>query len=237
LAQASIGSSVLGFKGWHHKVAPRPSGSMAVKRVMMAAAFVVPVAAVDAVADANTSTLVNRSSSLRGSSALGSSSSASAACTASWAYNCNSNPTCCESGFTCFQKTSTWAACLKTCTPGIVQPGDDGKQIPWTCSVLGGGGPAPGTTPAPSWTTPPPTTPAPGQGCADAHQQCGRWAARGECSTNPDYMHQSCRLSCGLCQPCADENDRCAEWAARNQCAENPGYMNAKCKQSCGKCS
>merc|ERR1712039_331815 len=71
---------------------------------------------------------------------ISASSTAGWGCTASWAHNCNSNPTCCEAGFTCFEKTRTWAACLKTCTPGIVQPGDNGKQYPWTCRILGGRG-------------------------------------------------------------------------------------------------
>ena len=31
---------------------------------------------------------------------------------------------------------------------------------------------------------------------ADEHQDCGGWAARGECDANPGYMRVSCRLSC-----------------------------------------
>lgn len=212
-------------------------------------------------AGANLSVLANRSMSLRGSSmegSLGVTSSVASACTASWAYNCNSNPTCCDAGFICFEKTPNWAACLQTCTPGVVQPNDDGKPIPWTCEILGGAA------------FPNPITPAPseGEGCSDVNDQCSYWAADGQCSINPEYMHQSCKSSCGLCQPgvtttstpqpssttqpslttqpspttqpssqCGDQNDQCAAWAANGECAHNPGYMNIKCAKSCGKCS
>eukprot|EP00443_Scrippsiella_acuminata_P053911 CAMPEP_0115427054 /NCGR_PEP_ID=MMETSP0271-20121206/29238_1 /TAXON_ID=71861 /ORGANISM="Scrippsiella trochoidea, Strain CCMP3099" /LENGTH=105 /DNA_ID=CAMNT_0002852053 /DNA_START=68 /DNA_END=382 /DNA_ORIENTATION=- len=105
---------------------------MAVVWAMIPLAMMLSTVVVEAAVDANAP--VNMSVSLRGSSAVESLSSMAAGCTASWAHNCNSNPTCCEAGFTCYQKTPNWAACLQTCTPGVVQPGDDGKQIPWTCT-------------------------------------------------------------------------------------------------------
>eukprot|EP00931_Biecheleriopsis_adriatica_P114207 TRINITY_DN896_c0_g1_i3.p1 TRINITY_DN896_c0_g1~~TRINITY_DN896_c0_g1_i3.p1 ORF type:complete len:291 (+),score=53.48 TRINITY_DN896_c0_g1_i3:64-873(+) len=58
------------------------------------------------------------------------------ACTASWSENCMGTKRCCDEGFTCYEKTPNWAACLQSCTPGEVQPGDDGKQLPWTCKKL-----------------------------------------------------------------------------------------------------
>ena len=33
-------------------------------------------------------------------------------------------------------------------------------------------------------------------GLVDEHDECGAWAARGECDANPGYMRVSCRLSC-----------------------------------------
>ncbi|GBF89340.1 prolyl 4-hydroxylase-like protein [Raphidocelis subcapitata] len=37
--------------------------------------------------------------------------------------------------------------------------------------------------------------------CVDANESCPGWAKRGECASNPAYMRQSCRLSCGECKP------------------------------------
>jgi hypothetical protein len=36
-------------------------------------------------------------------------------------------------------------------------------------------------------------------GCADEHRNCPGWAGVGECTRNSKYMHNACRLSCGLC--------------------------------------
>ena len=38
-------------------------------------------------------------------------------------------------------------------------------------------------------------------GCSDLSDNCGNWAATGECEANAAYMHDQCRLSCGLCGP------------------------------------
>lgn len=35
--------------------------------------------------------------------------------------------------------------------------------------------------------------------CVDKHEQCSFWASKGECSSNPAYMHSSCAKSCGTC--------------------------------------
>lgn len=36
--------------------------------------------------------------------------------------------------------------------------------------------------------------------CKDDHEMCKEWADTKECERNPSYMHESCRLSCGLCE-------------------------------------
>mmetsp|Transcript_29846 Transcript_29846/g.47689 ORF Transcript_29846/g.47689 Transcript_29846/m.47689 type:complete len:573 (+) Transcript_29846:22-1740(+) len=35
--------------------------------------------------------------------------------------------------------------------------------------------------------------------CIDNDGHCPAWAAKGECTKNPSYMHANCQLSCGLC--------------------------------------
>ena len=35
--------------------------------------------------------------------------------------------------------------------------------------------------------------------CENSHASCVDWAKAGECENNRDYMHQACRLACGLC--------------------------------------
>merc|ERR1712087_769592 len=94
----------------------------------------------------------------------------------------------------------------------------------------------------------PQPTPSPGP-CSDENQNCGNWAASGQCETNPAYMLVNCRLSCGVCSPptqapapptqapCTDENQNCGSWAASGQCEANPAYMLVNCRSSCGVCS
>ena len=38
-------------------------------------------------------------------------------------------------------------------------------------------------------------------GAVDMHEECGPWARSGECATNPGYMLQSCKASCGVQAP------------------------------------
>merc|ERR1711920_1008781 len=52
------------------------------------------------------------------------------------------------------------------------------------------GAPTPAPMPAP---TPQPAL------CSDENQSCEGWAALGECETNPGYMLENCRKSCGVC--------------------------------------
>merc|ERR1719401_2445553 len=105
--------------------------------VVMTAASVllIPVAAAEAAAAANASNFAEPLVSLRGASGVGSATSQS--CTASYSHDCRSQPTCCEAGFTCYEKDEWWAACRdQTCTPGAPMVHDDSR--PWTCRVLGG---------------------------------------------------------------------------------------------------
>eukprot|EP00932_Pfiesteria_piscicida_P009987 SRR837773.20831.p1 GENE.SRR837773.20831~~SRR837773.20831.p1 ORF type:complete len:412 (+),score=41.54 SRR837773.20831:35-1237(+) len=51
-------------------------------------------------------------------------------CSGSWSHNCKDTMVCCEPGFTCYEKTHSWAACLRTCRPNEEQPNDSGS---WTC--------------------------------------------------------------------------------------------------------
>lgn len=37
--------------------------------------------------------------------------------------------------------------------------------------------------------------------CANMHEGCADWAARGECMANPDFMRPNCGGSCGSCAP------------------------------------
>lgn len=35
--------------------------------------------------------------------------------------------------------------------------------------------------------------------CLDAHETCEQWASEGECKNNPDFMRESCKNACQLC--------------------------------------
>merc|ERR1712190_591003 len=96
---------------------------------------------------------------------------------------------------------------------------------------------------------PPTQAPAPPTPCTDENQNCGNWAASGQCEAIPAYMLVNCALSCGVCSPptqapappppppCTDENQNCGNWAASGQCQANPAYMLVNCRSSCGVCS
>ena len=80
----------------------------------------------------------------------------------------------------------------------------------------------------------------------DLADHCPLWAQRGECATNPVYMHEHCRRSCGCpaqgppppSGECADrdKSGACATWAAAGECDANPAYMKVKCASTCGTC-
>jgi hypothetical protein len=44
--------------------------------------------------------------------------------------------------------------------------------------------------------------------CMDNDAACVAWQRAGECERNPDFMHLTCRMSCGICltliEVCAD---------------------------------
>ena len=43
--------------------------------------------------------------------------------------------------------------------------------------------------------------PANAEPCRDDSPECPNWAQNYECDTNPGYMLEACRLSCGVCAP------------------------------------
>ena len=47
--------------------------------------------------------------------------------------------------------------------------------------------------------------------CHDGSADCSNWARAGECAKNPGFMHSTCKLSCGLCQP-AGTGDAPGPW-------------------------
>ena len=55
--------------------------------------------------------------------------------------------------------------------------------------------------------------------CTDDSSDCGGWAAGGECSKNPAFMHATCRKACGHCELQADDARHALEvvtYAVRN---------------------
>lgn len=184
---------------------------MALKRALAVAALAglatagEPAADVDAhanqtvVAPSPNTASADLQASLRGASGQSFTSfvAAGAGCTAKYTDNCKGNPTCCDAGFTCYEKDQYWAACRdQACIPNAAQPGDS-NSLPWTCTVLGGGSGAGG----PSGSVPSPSpSPAQSPSCTNQNEMCAAWAERGECSKNPDYMNIMCQQSCGVCQ-------------------------------------
>lgn len=87
---------------------------------------------------------------------------------------------------------------------------------------------------------------APAVSCEDTKPDCAGWAKSGECQSNPGFMLQGCKKSCGGCggdgpkqdpAECADNNAaECPRWAQDGQCKVNPAYMLQECKESCGAC-
>jgi len=73
--------------------------------------------------------------------------------------------------------------------------------------------------------------------CEDNNQYCSSWAAAGECSRNPGYMHVHCQRSCSICgSGCMDSNQYCNAWARGGYCQTNAGWMLLNCKKSCRAC-
>jgi len=85
------------------------------------------------------------------------------------------------------------------------------------------------------------------ESCRDLNTQCSEWQRSGQCSANPGFMLQNCRLSCGECNEnaaidtsvhCANSSpdSDCEYWSTTGECSKNPGFMNTACKRSCGLC-
>ena len=68
------------------------------------------------------------------------------------------------------------------CFCGLLEPGYFCQGSPSTCVLCAEVPPAP--------------PPAGMRACADTSPECGAWAQRGECRTNPRYMNAACALSC-----------------------------------------
>ena len=78
--------------------------------------------------------------------------------------------------------------------------------------------------------------------CIDKHESksdCIEWAWFGECDKNPEFMHEQCKQSCGLCTPtpeeegeCQDHHSRCTDWAEKgNLQVNNLWYVYIICTQ------
>ncbi len=84
-----------------------------------------------------------------------------------------------------------------------------------------------------------------GAECTDNRNECADWARTGECESNPAFMVNECRRSCGFCplratkggrSLCKDASSYCGEWAAVGECDSNPGYMKLNCPVTCHLC-
>ena len=78
-------------------------------------------------------------------------------------------------------------------------------------------------------------------------EQCARWAADGECDSNPRFMKESCAAACRHVKDKArrakeppaptsatpDTDPHCGMWAERGECTKNPAFMAQGCKQAC----
>jgi len=89
-------------------------------------------------------------------------------------------------------------------------------SCPDTCACKEAPPPPPPPAPPPAAPAPPvaPAPAAPGPAppvivCEDSSQDCPGWAQSGQCSANPDWMNENCKLSCSICQapapPVGDE--------------------------------
>ena len=98
-----------------------------------------------------------------------------------------------------------------------------------------------------------PTTPtaAAAEIAPNAHHddgECARWAAHGECESNPAFMRQSCAGACASTRASStatvavaassrtdahhDEGE-CMRWASNGECRANPAFMRSLCAASC----
>lgn len=130
------------------------------------------------------------------------------------------------------------------------------RPIPWNTRVsasdyaqLNSLYPCTDSKPTPKPTNRPSTkTTRPTGTCVDTGEHCAYWAKTGECQKNAAYMHESCKVSCGLCSSvkptpspttrptpsCQDTNQHCRSWASSGYCTSNAAYMSTNCCRSCG---
>lgn len=84
--------------------------------------------------------------------------------------------------------------------------------------------------------------------CRDENGSCTSWASSGECTRNPSFMLENCRVSCNVCTagakvvstaPCADSAPPhdCEYWTTMGECTTNPAYMKEQCARSCNYCT
>ena len=62
--------------------------------------------------------------------------------------------------------------------------------------------------------------------CEDLHDDCGAWAELDECSANPEFMLDSCALSCGACTATSEE---AASMTRDSMLCERNGRTTACC--------
>ena len=78
--------------------------------------------------------------------------------------------------------------------------------------------------------------------CDNKHsieEDCLRWAAEGECESNPWWMSQNCASACQLChRPCLDTHNvhQCKVWLDKGECQLNPAWMYVYCAKTCNAC-
>jgi len=74
--------------------------------------------------------------------------------------------------------------------------------------------------------------------CKDLSTACPQYKSWGYCRTFPDYMGQSCMLTCGKCPECKDLNSNCPGWL--QYCSRSSiywPYMSRNCKKTCKICT
>jgi hypothetical protein len=110
--------------------------------------------------------------------------------------------------------------------------------IPWSDIWSAYPSPQPTPDPSPPTAAPTPAPTSPSGACEDTTTSCRAWAKSDQCTVNPIWMRENCKLSCGVCQPgCVDKSPLCAAWAASNECNANRIWMNENCAKSCNTCS
>lgn len=69
------------------------------------------------------------------------------------------------------------------------------------------------------------------EAAADQSENCGIWAAAGECTRNAAYMLKACSDSCSSVS--SKESPKCREWADAGECSRNAAFMLKECGNFC----